>query len=87
MREGQDWGSADTLESYQRARRFDVFTMVAATDLLTRLFGNRLPGLGRVRSFGLGIVEKLPPLKRFFMAKAMGKNKFFTFYDIISQCV
>lgn len=73
MREGQDWGSADTLESYQRARRFDVFTMVAATDLLTRLFGNRLPGLGRVRSFGLGIVEKLPPLKRFFMAKAMGE--------------
>jgi 2-octaprenyl-6-methoxyphenol hydroxylase len=71
--EGRDWGSDELLAAYQRARRFDVFTMVAATDLLTRLFGNRLPGLGRVRSLGLGIVEKLPPLKRFFMAKAMGE--------------
>ncbi len=70
---GRDWGSDEMLAAYQRARRFDVFTMVAATDLLTRLFGNRLPGLGRVRSLGLGIVEKLPPLKRFFMAKAMGE--------------
>jgi 2-octaprenyl-6-methoxyphenol hydroxylase len=71
--ENQDWGGVEFLNSYQRARRFDVFAMVSATDLLTRLFGVRFPPLRWARSIGLGIVQKLPPLKRFFMQQAMGK--------------
>lgn len=69
---GEDWGSDTVLRAYQSARRVDVFAMIAATDLLTRLFGNGFPPLRAIRSLGLGIVEKIPPLKRFFMHQAMG---------------
>lgn len=72
QKEKRDWGSPSLLADYNRARRFDVFTMVAATDLLTRLFGNRLPPVRWARSLGLGLVDKVPPLKRFFMKQAMG---------------
>lgn len=71
--EGEDIGSQYVLETYQQRRRFDVFAMIAATDILTRLFGNRLWPVAKLRSFGLGMVNKLPPLKRFFANAAMGK--------------
>ncbi len=68
-----DWGSDDFLSAYQRARRFDVFQMVAATDILTRLFGVSFPPLRWARSAGLGLVNRVPPLKKFFMRQAMGR--------------
>lgn len=61
------------LEAYQSRRRFDVFAMIAATDILTRLFGNRLKTVAKLRSLGLGLVNHVPPLKRFFANAAMGK--------------
>lgn len=70
---GTDIGSNDLLETYQRRRRFDVFTMVAATDILNRLFGTKLHSVRWLRSAGLGLVDKVPPLKRFFMRVASGK--------------
>lgn len=71
--ENEDIGSRYVLETYQQRRRFDVFAMVAATDILTRLFGNKSRAVGGLRSLGLGIVNHLPPLKRFFANAAMGK--------------
>jgi len=71
--EGEDIGSKYVLETYQQRRRFDVFAMVAATDLLNRLFGNKLRSVAKLRSFGLGIVDRLNPLKKFFANTAMGK--------------
>jgi 2-octaprenyl-6-methoxyphenol hydroxylase len=68
-----DIGSADILQRYQQRRRFDVFAMVAATDVLNRLFGNKLRGMRWLRSAGLGLVNRLPPLKRFFAKTAMGQ--------------
>ena len=73
--EGNDPGSWDVLESYQSARRFDVMTMMAATDLLNRLFANDKRPVRALRSLGLGLVNRLPPLKRFFTGVATGKHK------------
>ena len=45
-----------------------------STDTLTRLFG--IPGktASAVRRFGIGAVDKVPPLKNRFMAEARGET-------------
>jgi 2-octaprenyl-6-methoxyphenol hydroxylase len=45
---------------------------MAVTDGLNRLFSTDLAPVRLVRDVGLGIVNSLPPLKRFFMRHAMG---------------
>jgi 2-octaprenyl-6-methoxyphenol hydroxylase len=69
---GLDIGAADTLEHYARWRRADNFTMVAATDLLNRLFSNDIKPVRLVRDIGLAAVNRVPPLRRFFVRHAMG---------------
>lgn len=71
---GLDLGDAQLLARYQRWRGLDTFMVSAATDGLTRLFG--VPGktAGAVRRFGLSAVDKLPPLKSWFMAEARGES-------------
>jgi 2-octaprenyl-6-methoxyphenol hydroxylase len=70
---GLDIGAADTLERYARWRRVDNFTMVAATDLLNRLFSNDIKPLRLVRDLGLAGVHRVPSLRRFFVRHAMGR--------------
>jgi 2-octaprenyl-6-methoxyphenol hydroxylase len=69
---GLDLGAADVLERYQRWRRFDTMTMGLATDGLNRLFSNRSPVLRLVRDVGLGLVDRMPDLKRLFIREAAG---------------
>ncbi len=69
---GLDPGSATVLEQYQRWRRFDTMTMGLATDGLNRLFSNRSDVLRLFRDVGLGMVDRLPGLKRLFMREAAG---------------
>jgi 2-octaprenyl-6-methoxyphenol hydroxylase len=69
---GLDIGAADVLERYQRWRRFDTMTMGVATDSLNRLFSNRSDVLRLARDLGLGVVERLPALKRVFIREAAG---------------
>ena len=69
---GLDIGAADVLERYQRWRRFDTMTMGVATDGLNRLFSNSSDVLRLVRDFGLGVVERIPSLKRVFIREAAG---------------
>jgi 2-octaprenyl-6-methoxyphenol hydroxylase len=69
---GLDPGSAGALERYQRWRRFDTMTMGFATDGLNRLFSNHSDILRVARDVGLGMVERLPPLKRLFIREAAG---------------
>ncbi len=69
---GLDIGAADTLERYARWRRADNLTMVAATDLLNRLFSNDIKPLRLVRDLGLAAVNRTPALRRFFVRHAMG---------------
>ena len=69
---GIDPGQADVLERYQRWRRFDTVAMGAVTDGLNRLFSNDLTPLRMARDLGLGVVDRLPGLKRFFIREAAG---------------
>jgi 2-octaprenyl-6-methoxyphenol hydroxylase len=69
---GLDPGGPDVLERYQRWRRFDTMTMGIATDGLNRLFSNHSDVLRLARDIGLGLVERMPALKRMFIREAAG---------------
>jgi len=69
---GLDPGGVDVLERYQRWRRFDTAAMGMATDGLNRLFSNRSDVLRLARDVGLGLVERMPALKRLFVREAAG---------------
>ena len=69
---GLDPGATDVLERYQRWRRFDTMAMGFATDGLNRLFSNRSAALRLVRDVGLGLVDRVPGLKRLFIREAAG---------------
>ncbi|GAB0115231.1 UbiH/UbiF/VisC/COQ6 family ubiquinone biosynthesis hydroxylase [Acidisoma sp. C75] len=70
--EGGDLGDAALLARYQRQRRPDNLAMLAATDALDRLFSNDHPLVRAARDLGIATVHRLPPVKRFFMRRAMG---------------
>jgi 2-octaprenyl-6-methoxyphenol hydroxylase len=69
---GLDIGGSDVLRRYERWRRFDSVLLTSVTDVLNRLFSNDLPPLRLARDLGLAAVDRMPPLKRFFMRHAMG---------------
>ncbi|HEX2479934.1 MAG TPA: UbiH/UbiF/VisC/COQ6 family ubiquinone biosynthesis hydroxylase [Geminicoccaceae bacterium] len=69
---GLDPGGPYVLQRYERWRRFDSLALIGVTDGLNRLFANDLLPLRLARELGLGAVERIPPLKRFFMRHAMG---------------
>jgi len=69
---GLDPGDAQLLARYETWRGLDTFTVALATDGLTRLFGvpGRLPSAAR--RLGMGVVQRTPALKRWFMDEARG---------------
>ena len=69
---GLDIGSYSVLERYQVWRRFDTFQMGVTTDVLNRLFSNDIMPVRALRDFGLGLVDRMPPLKSFFIRQAAG---------------
>jgi 2-octaprenyl-6-methoxyphenol hydroxylase len=72
VRLGLDPGQADVLERYQRWRRFDTMAMGVATNGLNVLFSNRSTLLRTVRDIGLGLVDRMPPLKNALIKQAAG---------------
>jgi 2-octaprenyl-6-methoxyphenol hydroxylase len=72
LRLGLEPGDAQLLARYERWRSLDTFAVAAVTDGINRLFGvpGRLPSA--VRRLGMGAVQRLPVLKRFFMDEARG---------------
>ncbi|CAO4139315.1 FAD-dependent monooxygenase [Methylorubrum extorquens] len=70
LRLGLDPGADAVLRDYEQARRFDSVAMAAATDGLNRLFSNDSMALRLTRDFGLGLVDRMPGLKRFFIGQA-----------------
>lgn len=70
---GLDIGSFETLRSYQAARRFDNFSLVAATDGLNRLFTDNNKIVRFIRSSGLDAINTMNPIKNLFMRLAMGE--------------
>ncbi len=69
---GLDSGQADVLDRYARWRRTDTLVLSAVTDGLTRLFSNDIAPLRLARDLGLGVVDRIVPLKKLFMRHAMG---------------
>jgi 2-octaprenyl-6-methoxyphenol hydroxylase len=69
---GLDPGDLTVLERYERWRRFDSATSAMTAAALNRLFANDLGPLRMVRQLGLGIVDRLPGIKGFFMREAAG---------------
>jgi 2-octaprenyl-6-methoxyphenol hydroxylase len=74
MRLGLDPGNAQILDRYTRWRSLDVQSVMMATDTLNKLFG--IPGqtASAARRLGLAAVQRLKPLKDFFMAEARGES-------------
>lgn len=72
MRLGLDPGGPDVLERYQQWRRFDTSLMAAVTDNLNRLFSNDAPPLRALRDLGLGLVDRMSPIKDALISRAAG---------------
>lgn len=74
MRLGLEPGDAQLLARYEKWRSLDSFMVMSVTDSLTRLFGipGRLPSAAR--RLGMGAVQRMPRLKRFFMDEARGMS-------------
>jgi 2-octaprenyl-6-methoxyphenol hydroxylase len=75
MRLGLDHGSPTVLADYQAWRRFDTALMAAVTDNLNRLFSNDVAPVRAVRDFGLGLVDRMAPVKSALISRAAGLDR------------
>lgn len=69
---GRDIGAEDALADYARWRRFDSTMLATVTDVMNRLFSNDNPLLRLGRDVGLGLVARLPAVRRGFIREAAG---------------
>ena len=69
---GLDLGQATVLERYQSWRRLDSAVSAATFDGLNRLFSNDATIVRTLRGVGLGLVDRMPLLKQFFVNEAAG---------------
>lgn len=72
VRRGLDPGGQNCLMAYEAWRRADTIMVAAACDGLNRLFSNSAAPVAGLRQAGLKLVDRLPPLKAFFMDQAAG---------------
>jgi ubiquinone biosynthesis UbiH/UbiF/VisC/COQ6 family hydroxylase len=66
-----DCGDLRLLRRYEDARRNDIMSMQLTTDTLKHLFINDNPLLRTLRNFGLGLTNKLVPLKKMLVRHAL----------------
>ncbi|HKQ55100.1 MAG TPA: FAD-dependent monooxygenase [Methyloceanibacter sp.] len=71
---GIDIGGGVPLERYERWRRFDSAFSAAVMDGLNRLFSNDSAPLRVLRDLGLGLVDRVPAMKRFLVSEAAGRT-------------
>jgi 2-octaprenyl-6-methoxyphenol hydroxylase len=71
---GLDLGDQQLLDRYQRWRSLDSLLVAVATDSLTRIYG--VPGkrASAVRRFGMGLIERISPIKDRLMSEARGTS-------------
>jgi 2-octaprenyl-6-methoxyphenol hydroxylase len=69
---GLDTGSLNVLRRYERWRRFDSATSAATGAALNLFFSNDNTPARMVRQFGMGLIDRLPPLKSALMREAAG---------------
>ncbi|QDH14486.1 ubiquinone biosynthesis protein UbiH [Formicincola oecophyllae] len=70
--QGADLGSPELLARYQRQARPEDFAMLVGCDVMERLFSSRNPVAITARRLGMNVMARLPPLRRRFIAQAMG---------------
>ena len=68
----RDIGALSTLRRYERRRKSDNIAMLAAMDGFKRLFSNNITPLKLFRNTGLNIADKLGPVKKLMIKRAMG---------------
>lgn len=71
-RSGEDIGSELVLERYARWRRFENVSTSVIMDGFVHLFSNNHPLVRPVRDIGMGVVNAIGPLRRYFMEDAGG---------------
>ena len=69
---GMDISNSALIKSYNKQAGFEAKKMLVATDILNSLFEVKSLSIGLARDFGLGLVNKLPRLKKFFIKSAGG---------------
>lgn len=71
---GLDLGDRQLLDRYQRWRALDALSVSMATDGLTRIYA--IPGrtASAVRRFGMGMIDRLSPIKNRLMTEARGTS-------------
>lgn len=69
---GLDIGSHTVLKKYTQWRRFDHFSLIAVTHGLNKIFSTSSSVMQGVRNLGLGIMDKVGPLKKLSTQHAMG---------------
>ncbi|HZY69290.1 MAG TPA: FAD-dependent monooxygenase [Devosia sp.] len=72
MRLGLDHGAPEVLAGYAGWRRFDTMLMAGVTDTLNRLFSNDVAPIRAIRDIGLGLVDRMAPVKDALIARAAG---------------
>ncbi len=66
-----DCGDIHLLRRYDRARKEDILSMQATTDMLKKLFNNDHPLLRTARNLGLNATNRIAPLKRMLARHAL----------------
>ena len=71
---GLDLGDRQLLDRYQRWRSLDSLSVAVATDSLTRIYG--VPGktASAIRRFGMGLIERVSPIRNRLMNEARGTS-------------
>jgi len=71
---GIDLGDRQLLDRYQRWRSLDSLSVAFATDSLTRIYG--IPGktASAVRRFGMGLIDRIGPVRNRLMSEARGTS-------------
>ncbi|MDH5191358.1 MAG: UbiH/UbiF/VisC/COQ6 family ubiquinone biosynthesis hydroxylase [Gammaproteobacteria bacterium] len=72
LEQKRDIGALQVLRKYERWRKGDNLTMMAAMDGFKRLFGSQLFPVTGLRNLGLTLTNNLAPLKNIIMRQAMG---------------
>ena len=71
---GLDLGDRQLLDRYQRWRALDSLMVGIATDGLTRVYGVPGRAASAVRRLGMGLIDRLRPVKNQLMAEARGTS-------------
>ncbi|NBX52894.1 MAG: hypothetical protein EBT63_04520 [Proteobacteria bacterium] len=69
---GLDFSSDELIKNYNSKARANSKKMVIATDILNSIFENSNFAVSGIRNLGLGIINSLPSIKKFFIKNAGG---------------